>query len=82
MQNNIYSLLVNDQDDLIGLVAYGLYKRHKIEFIENLPNEMDKETNMQAFYLSSSTPSQLGKYRNEAERLIYDIVLNSAQEQN
>lgn len=81
MQNNIYSLLVNDQDDLIGLVAYGLYKRHKIEFIENLPSEMDKEANMQAFYLSSSTPSQLDKYRNEAERLLYDIVLNSAQEQ-
>ena len=31
--NFIYSKLVESEDDLVGLVAYGVYKQHKISFI-------------------------------------------------
>lgn len=32
----IYSKLVSANDDFVGLIAYGIYKKHKIEFIENI----------------------------------------------
>lgn len=32
-KNFIYSKLVRDDDDIIGMVAYGIYKKHKIEFM-------------------------------------------------
>ena len=32
----LYSKLVRDDDDIIGMVAYGIYKKHKIEFIESV----------------------------------------------
>ena len=35
-KNFIYSKLVRDDDDIIGMVAYGIYKKHKIEFIESI----------------------------------------------
>lgn len=30
--NFIYKELVSADDDLVGLIAYGIYKKHKIEF--------------------------------------------------
>ncbi len=33
--NFIYTTLVKDERDIIGIIAYGLYKRQKIEFIKN-----------------------------------------------
>ncbi len=38
--NYIYKKLVNSEDDLIGLIAYGIYKKHKIEFIEQIQEEL------------------------------------------
>lgn len=45
MKNLIYSKLVEDDADIIGMVAYGIYKRHKIEFIDSIRKEYDREPN-------------------------------------
>ena len=34
--NFIYEQLVKSEDDLVGLVAYAIYKKHKIEFITRM----------------------------------------------
>ena len=50
MQNNIYSLLVNDQDDLIGLVAYGQkdplieYKKEAYDLFNKMMAEIQSNT--------------------------------------
>ena len=31
--NFIYEKLVTAEDDVLGLIAYGIYKQHKIEFV-------------------------------------------------
>lgn len=81
--NNIYDMLVNGEDDLIGLIAYSLYKGHKIEFIENIENEHKRcptKEDFEAFNVSASTEGQLDKYRDAAEKLLLTLALNTTQD--
>lgn len=83
--HRMYSKIVDDENDIIGLVAYALYKQHKIEFfkkarIENNGNEPTEEA-IRAFIQSSSTDSQIKKYRAEAESILSDVVINVTREQ-
>lgn len=81
----MYSLIVNDENDIVGLVAYALYKQHKIEFFKearksNGGNEPSEEA-IKAFIQSSSATSQIKKYRAEANAILSDVVISVAQEQ-
>jgi len=83
--HRMYSKIVDDENDIIGLVAYALYKQHKIEFfkkarIENNGDEPSEEA-IRAFIQSSSTDSQIKKYRAEAESILSDVVINVTREQ-
>lgn len=83
-KNFIYSKLVRDDDDIIGMVAYGIYKKHKIEFIESVKKERNREPNQEewhAFAISSNTDSQLDKYISQADSTLASFVMNSAREQ-
>ncbi len=83
--NYIYSQLVTDENDLVGLIAYGMYKRHKIEFIssyrESHNGEDPTDSDCKAFALSTCTPCGLKQYRREAEILIQRMILESASEE-
>lgn len=86
MENNfIYDKLVRDENDFHGLVAYGLYKRHKIDFIKKIKDETGKdyvpEEDLKSFHLSSNTPSQLEAYMLQAERLLSDTFISMMQDQ-
>lgn len=77
--NYIYKKLVNSEDDLIGLIAYGIYKKHKIEFIEQIQEEYKREPTDEecsSFFISSTTDSQIIKYRNDASSLLSEVVAN------
>lgn len=56
-------------DDFLGLLAYSLYKRHKIEWIEAHPDD-DHE----AFKKVACTPQQLGMYRYQAEQMAKNFI--------
>lgn len=76
-------MLVNGDDDLIGLIAYSLYKGHKIEFIENIENGHKRcptTEEFEAFNMSASTEGQLEKYRDAAEKLLLTLALNTTQD--
>lgn len=83
--NFIFSKLVHDENDLVGLIAYALYKQHKIEFIESFkathggidPDDED----LDSFCLSSCTPSSLNSYRDEAQSLLEKLTLEAAKEE-
>lgn len=82
--NFIYSKLVTDEDDLIGLIAYGIYKKHKIEFITKIKEEQKHEPTPEecnSFFAASTTESQLSKYRNQAETMLSEMVGNIANEE-
>ncbi|WP_071145768.1 hypothetical protein [Bacteroides ihuae] len=82
--NFIYEKLVYSEDDLVGLIAYGIYKRHKIEFITSIKEREHRDPNddeCNSFFVASTTESQLKKYRNDAEAVLSDIVMNAAGEE-
>ncbi len=85
MENNfIYSKLVDHNADYIGMVAYGLYKRHKIEFIESIREKYNRRPNDEewaAFAITTNADSQLQKYISEAESGLADFVMETAGEQ-
>lgn len=82
--NFIYDKLVQNRNDLIGIIAYGIYKQHKIEFITGIKESKNREPNEEecnAFFVTTTTDSQLGKYRNDAEILLTEVVLRTAEEE-
>ncbi|MBP5563900.1 MAG: hypothetical protein J6X51_07700 [Bacteroidales bacterium] len=86
MGNNfIYNKLVRDENDFHGLVAYGLYKRHKIDYINQLKKEKNKDDvsddELECFHLSSNTPSQLAAYHMQAANLLSETFIAEMQYQ-
>ncbi len=82
--NVIYNKLVKSEDDLVGLIAYGIYKKHKIEVINRLKAEKGREPNDEecgVFISTSNTDSQLELYKNQAEAILSETVGNIAGEQ-
>ncbi|WP_459206352.1 hypothetical protein ACSMEV_18035 [Pseudomonas sp. MLB6B] len=53
----------------MGLLAYSLYKRHEIEWIEAHPDD-----NHEAFKKVACTPQQLGMYRYQAEQMARNFI--------
>lgn len=82
--NFIYAQLVQGEDDLIGLIAYGIYKKHKIEFITQIKKEFDRDPTdeeCQSFSAATNTESQLNSYRSQAETMLSEAVGNIAGEE-
>lgn len=81
----MYSNIVKDDDDIIGLVAYALYKKHKIEFFKEIrKSNGDKEPSVDeitTFIKGASTESQINSYRDQAGRILMDVVANVTEEQ-
>lgn len=79
--NFIYEKLVCSQDDLVGMIAYSLYKKHKIEFITHIMDEKGRDPNDEecdSFFTSSTVPTQLNHYREQAENLLSSMVARAS----
>ncbi|MEI6317440.1 MAG: hypothetical protein WCS09_02920 [Pseudomonadota bacterium] len=73
VQHSTYSLLVEDDDDLIGHVAYALYKREKLKFCEAYVRKHNREPDvaaLQTFIDGCNLDTRLRSYRSEAELLL------------
>lgn len=80
--NFIYSELVKDSNDVIGMLAYSIYKQHKIEFIEDFKKKKGSapsDADIESFIMSSVTASQLEKYRESASTILSEIVADNVQ---
>ena len=78
--NKMYDKLVSSDDDIEGLLAYGLYKRHKRAFIIShtrkhgtRPDDMEME-NFMTFALS-----QLERYKKEGREIFLQSVGEGVQ---
>lgn len=75
--NYIFKKLVDDETDLIGLVAYGLYKNNKIEYLEKFKDKNGREPTedeLELFNEHSCTDSSLHNYIKVAETNINDLM--------
>jgi hypothetical protein len=66
---DVFNHLVESPDDFLGLLAYSLYKRHKIEWVQTHPDD-DHES----FKKVACTPQQIAMYRNQAEQMAKKFI--------
>ncbi|MCU0285385.1 MAG: hypothetical protein MUF15_03195 [Acidobacteria bacterium] len=81
--NTIYEKLVSNEYDFVGMVAYAIYKKSKLAYIEdhskkygNAPQDSD----LKAFHLNSLSNPQLRMYQINAEKIIEGFVVQMAQD--
>ncbi|MFJ4430101.1 hypothetical protein ACIPZG_03915 [Pseudomonas sp. NPDC089395] len=75
--NHIYSILVENEQDTLGIIAYSLYKRQKIEFIKAFKTKHEREPkdeDLAPFHDVSNSPTQLEIYRNQASQLVQGFL--------
>lgn len=78
--NFIYSKLVSADDDFVGQIAYSLYKKDKITFIETFRKEHEEKDPVEEdffhFQKFSCTESAIASYRLKAEMLLQEFLNN------
>jgi hypothetical protein len=68
--NFIYSKLVEEEDDILGIIAYAFYKRQKISYIKSIQGKHGREPTQQEFEIFQEiSNSQLTQYRAQAIEL-------------
>jgi hypothetical protein len=81
--NYIYSQLVEDKADIIGHIAYALYKEEKIEYITKFKQDHGIEPNeddLKPFNTISSTQSSLDRYKLVASCIMKEFLSNTLEE--
>lgn len=80
--NFIYSKLVESETDIIGHIAYSLYKTDKIDFINEFKrnNEKDpEEEDFNLFHLTLGGEGQLERYKMEANLILQNFCNNTLE---
>lgn len=79
--NHIFTRLVQDDPDFVGMVAYALYKKQKIEWIRQFASQNGgrepSEQELGPFHDLSNMQSMIDSYRNQAVDLL-DMFLDFA----
>lgn len=72
--NFIYKKLVEKEGDMVGHIAYSLYKKQKIAFIEKWRSEHENadipEDVLENFHTAASTDESIGDYRRNANAIL------------
>ena len=76
--NYIYERLVVSEEDLIGHIAYSIYKSNKIEYIEKFKKEHNgiapTDDDLRPFHDMSCTDSTISLYLMKAEAIAHDYI--------
>ncbi|MFN3889102.1 MAG: hypothetical protein ACK4MV_01805 [Beijerinckiaceae bacterium] len=69
-RNTVFGSLVTEDNDVVGLVAYSIYKQNKHDFLvafSRAKGREPNETEMAAYTMGESTPRRLAIYRHLAQ---------------
>ena len=69
-RQSVFTSLVGDDSDVIGLVAYSIYKQNKHDFLVAFNRQRTREPNeaeLSAYIMGEATPRRLAIYRHLAE---------------
>ena len=74
--NYIYSKLVSDETDILGHIAYSLYKAEKVEYLEKLAGKKDVDTQkaLDHFHQISCLDTTLERYQLQAQTILLDYL--------
>ncbi|WP_281980409.1 hypothetical protein [Tenacibaculum mesophilum] len=80
--NFIYEKLVEDKNDIIGHIAYSIYKQDKINFIKSKKDEglEVKGKILKTFHELSSSESSIDAYKIKAEIVMQSFFENTINE--
>lgn len=67
--NTIYETLTADPNDLVGALAYIIYKKQKVEFCKNYPSGAPGRAELDNFHRIASLQTSIDSYRAQAEAL-------------
>lgn len=68
--SSVFQKLVAADDDVVGLVAYSIYKQNKLDWLrafEKLRSRAPGEAELSAYVIGENTPRRLATYRHLAE---------------
>jgi hypothetical protein len=68
-RNAIFSNLVQEDGDIVGLVAYSIYKQNKVDWLQAFQkafSRMPTESELGSYIVGESTPRRLATYRHLA----------------
>lgn len=71
--NIVFTTLVTGDDDIVGLVAYSIYKQNKYDWLQaysGAHGRMPDAVEAQSYLLGESTPRRLATYRHLAEAVL------------
>ncbi len=66
----IFQMLVSDDGDIVGLVAYALYKQSKLDWMRQFESERSRwpdDAELSSFIIGEGTQRRLATYRHLAE---------------
>lgn len=79
--NFIYDKLVEDQNDIVGHIAYSLYKSDKVAFIEDFklknPGRELSEADLEPFHSMTCLPDSINRYRLKATDILNNMLNNT-----
>lgn len=82
--NFLYRSLVKDERDVVGHIAYALYKDSKIKHIEQFKVDHDgnepTEDDLEHFHRISCQEDQIERYRIQASTILQDFLDNTLAE--
>lgn len=82
--NFIYTKLVKDQNDVVGHIAYSLYKAEKVEFVETFKKEHKgsdpTETDLKPFHQTTCLNGSIDRYRLTATNILGETLNNTLSE--
>jgi len=68
-RNAVFDQLVREDGDIVGLVAYSIYKQNKVDWLNAFEKATGRAPNtgeVNAYIIGESTPRRLGTYRHLA----------------
>ncbi len=75
----VYKKLVKNENDILGIIAFGLYKKQELLWIESFKNKKPTKNDYLNFYRIISTNQQLMGYKEKATE-ITEILLKTVYE--
>lgn len=81
--NNIYNLIIEDENDIIGHIAYSLYKSDKIAYIEDFRENNGRdpeEKDLDEFHRISSIPANIERLKMHAASVINDVIFENIRD--
>ena len=81
--NEIYSKLVEDDNDIVGHVAYSIYKRQKIDYIDDLKQKgiTVTDSDLEHFHRVTLTDTNINSYNLQANSVLNNFIGNILSEE-